>query len=159
MGGDDELGVGESFGQEADQLALPLRVQVQVDLVDQDDGRLGEWIGAFGIAFDHPAGEVDDPRDHCPVAVTELPEWYPAIGRLEFDAGSAMTPVEASKRISGTSGRTLIRTSLTKSMMLLLFLDVGRLAGGVIEEQEPFLGVAELCVIREDTLNSSASFG
>ncbi len=65
--------LGNRFGQEADQFALPLGMEVQVDLVDQHDGRLGKRVGALGVALDHSGGEVDNPGDHRPVAVAELP--------------------------------------------------------------------------------------
>ena len=64
--------VRKPFGQEADQFALPLRMQMHIDLVDQDDGRFGMRVETVGVALDQAAGEVDDPGNHRSIAITEL---------------------------------------------------------------------------------------
>ena len=50
---------------------LDFRMQMQVDFIDEDDGRLREGIGAVGVALDHAAGEIDHPGDQGLVSVAE----------------------------------------------------------------------------------------
>ena len=81
----DELRVGAKLREIADDLPLPARVHVQVDLVDQHDRRLRERIGAVRIALEHPAREVDQPSDLALVAEAEPAQRHPSIRRLGLD--------------------------------------------------------------------------
>ena len=63
MSGRDELTARKSLTQVVDDLPLPLRVQVQIDLVDQHDRPgFGRWISESGISLGQPPGQVQYQR-------------------------------------------------------------------------------------------------
>ena len=74
MGGEDELQLRESTRQRGNHVALPFRVQVQVDLVDEHDaGQLIEGH-ARGGNVDQVPDEVAGPADEGLVPVRESRE-------------------------------------------------------------------------------------
>jgi hypothetical protein len=75
---------GKLLCEEAHQLPLPLRVEVQVDFIDEHDGRFLKRVFAVGVALRHAADEVRDPGDERLVAVAELPQRNPPGARLEL---------------------------------------------------------------------------
>ena len=86
VGRHDEPRPGEPPRQLADQFPPPFRMEMQVDLVHEDDGRPRERVGADRVALDHPAGEIDHPGDERLVAVAQRAERHPAVGCVELDA-------------------------------------------------------------------------
>ena len=74
MGRRDELAARKAARQVVDDLPLPLRVQVQVDLVDQDDRfRLGGRVRQLGVGLGEPPRQVEHQRQGASLTVRELP--------------------------------------------------------------------------------------
>ncbi|MNG16636.1 hypothetical protein D3C84_1005700 [compost metagenome] len=72
MSGQDKLAVGESLAQLPNQTALPFRVQVQIDFVDQDDAVALQWVIQRLIHHRQSASDVADQRHHRLLALREL---------------------------------------------------------------------------------------
>jgi len=94
--GRDELDVGKERVEVTGDLALPARVEMQVDLVDERDRRLGERVRARGVRVEHATREIDDPRDHASVTETECPHRDPSVGCFDLDVRTRWVGVEAS---------------------------------------------------------------
>src|ERR1700722_4468088 len=90
MGSDDELGSGKGFGRMIHELSLPGGVQVQIDLVDEDDGRLGEGVSGLGVAGHHACDGVDEPGDGAAVPEAEAAEIDPPVAVFEEDDGKVL---------------------------------------------------------------------
>ena len=82
----NELRVLEDAAQEADELALPARVQVQVDFIDEDDGRLFQRVWAVGVADEELAGEVGEPYHQGLVAQAHVAQAHPGIEEQKLQA-------------------------------------------------------------------------
>lgn len=123
---DDELGVDEALGQEGHQALLPPGVQVEVDLVHEDDCRLGERVLAVRVALDEAAGQVHHPGDECPVAEAEAGERNPPVGCLHLDPWSAdRTPNQRSRRGARRSKHAQRRSTPQPLVMLASFRAAG----------------------------------
>lgn len=94
VGRDDELGAREAAVEKGDELALPARVEVEIDLVDEAHGWLGERVLALGVAGEHSHGEVDDPGHQRSVAEGEIGDVDPAEGGAGAKRGLGRVLVE-----------------------------------------------------------------
>lgn len=72
MCGGKELDIGENAAQYVDDLPLPARMQVYVELINEDEARcLRDSFGEEGIQRGHAVGDVEDHPDQGLVACTQ----------------------------------------------------------------------------------------
>ncbi|MNL20449.1 hypothetical protein D3C87_1416970 [compost metagenome] len=92
MSGQDKLAIGEGFAQLPNQTALPFRVQVQIDLVDQDDAVAFQRVVQRLIHHRQPARDVADQRHHRLLPLRELGgvERYAILVDCHVQAGFAL---------------------------------------------------------------------
>ena len=71
MGGEDELHLRQGLGHRPDDLHLPLRVQVQIDLVHQDDATVFDQLLARKGNRSTLVQQVGNPADERPISVRQ----------------------------------------------------------------------------------------
>ena len=71
MGCGDELNLRQCAGKPREQLRLPPRMEVQVDLVDHDDALILVEPLPAGACLTDVIQQIADPPQECPVSVRE----------------------------------------------------------------------------------------
>jgi hypothetical protein len=158
--GGDELHVREPAGEKRHQLPLPLRVQVQVDFVYQHDGRFVQRVRAVRVSLRHAVREVRDPRDERLVAVPELAQRHPTVGRFKLHARLRVRPgardrAQVRHFPFGHDGKQQ-RLRVVEALFRVFGIGLRR---GVIELEQPLFGVAQFGAIREQRRNGIVRFG
>jgi hypothetical protein len=92
----DELHVGKLFFQCADDpLLLPFRVQMCIDLVDQDDGRLLLDVLVAAMDLIYPLEQSAEPsKDRARVLADFVDPNQDAVGRYFYPPGPPIDPGE-----------------------------------------------------------------
>jgi len=87
---DNKLRIREALRKEINDLALPLGVEVKVNLVHEANGWLREGIVALRVALEKTASQIHHPCDHRAVAEAELVDRDPAVVSMEFSPRSGI---------------------------------------------------------------------
>ena len=58
---------------------------MQIDLINQYDGRLSKRVGTVRISLKKATSYIDRPGNHRAIAEAELVNRYPAVGRFELN--------------------------------------------------------------------------
>jgi hypothetical protein len=93
-------------GQALAQLTLPLRMKMQVNLINQDDGWFVKRVQAVGVTSKQTPANVGHPRHHCLVPKAELAKANFTIRRTDVYAAFPLR-AESGWRIDSDVGRLL----------------------------------------------------
>ena len=107
---DHELAAAENFRQSLDDIALPLRMQVQLDLIDQNQCHaVGDGVVAARVGDGQASGEVEHQRQQAALSVGKLVqvEGLAALGQRSLGAAQEVGhgPNEVGKLLEASAHR------------------------------------------------------